>query len=428
MQVTRNNISDTKVQLILAADQKQLDTAKEQTLRELAKELKLPGFRQGKAPLQLVEKNANPNMLQQDFLERAMNLMYGQALDEQAIRPVAQPQVTVAKFVPFTTLEIEAEVDVIGAVKLADYKKTKLEKKSEKVTTDDVKAVIKQLQTREAERKDVDRAAKDGDQVVLDFVGVDAKTKEPIKGADGKAYPLVLGSGSFIPGFEPNIIGMKADDEKTFDITFPADYGVDSLQNRELTFTVKAHKVQEVVEPKVDEAFAAKIGPFKTVDELKTDIKKSLESEKQNQTDRDYEEQVLNLIAEKSEVSIPESMIDAEIDRMETTERQELSYRGQTWQEHLDADGITAEEHREKNREQATRRVKAGLVLAEIAEKEKIDVSREELDLRLNLLKGQYQDQAMQSELDKPENRREIASRLLTEKTVAKLVEFASAK
>lgn len=428
MQVTRNNLSDTKVQLTLVADEQQLDTAKQQTLRALSKDIKLPGFRQGKVPLSLVEKNANPSVMQQDFLERVMNAMYGQALDDEKLRPVAQPQVTVKKFVPFTTVEIEAEVDVVGSVKLMDYKKAKLVKDKAKVTAEDVKAVIKQLQTREAERKNVDRAAKEGDQVVIDFKGVDAKTKDPINGADGSKYPLILGSDTFIPGFEPNVIGMKTGDEKTFDITFPEDYGVESLRKRKVTFTVTVHEVQEVVEPKADDEFAAKVGPFTSLDELKTDIKKQLEVEKQQHTDRDYEEKLLNLVADESEVAIPDSLIEAEIDRMDAIERRDLAMRGQTWQEHLEAEGITEEEHREKNREQARRRVKAGLVLAEVAEVEKIDVTREELDLRLQLLRGQYQDKAMQAELDKPENQREIASRLLTEKTIAKLVEYASAK
>ena len=426
MQVTRTNPSDTKIILSLVADKKQLDEAKQRSLQSFARDIKLPGFRQGKVPLALVEKNANQSLLQQDFLERAMNVMYGQALDDEKLRPVSQPSVTVKKFVPYDVLEIEAEVDIIGSIKLADYKKMSIAKSTPKVTADDVKAVVKQLQTREAERKDVERAAKEGDQVVLDFVGVDAKTKKAISGADGRNYPLVLGSNTFIPGFEPEIIGMKTGAEKTFDITFPADYGAESLRNKKVTFTVTAHKVQEVVLPKADDAFAAKIGPFKTMDDLKSDIKKQLETEKQHQADRDFEEQVLNEVADKSTVSIPDSLVDAEIERMEASERQELTYRGQTWQEHLEAEGLTDEEHKEKNRQQALRRVKAGLVLAEIAEQEKVDINKDELDVRLQLLKGQYQDSAMQAELDKPENRREIASRMLTEKTVAKLVGYAT--
>jgi trigger factor len=427
MQVTRKNLSDTKVQLTLVADEQQLAKAKQQAIQHAGKDLKVAGFRQGKIPAAIVEKNIDANVLGQEFIEHVMNDMYSQALDQEKLRPVAQPQVTVKKFVPFTTVEIEAEVDIIGAIKLADYKKLKSKKDAVKVTAEAINDVLKQLQAREAEKKDVERAAKKGDQVIIDFRGVDAETKEPIKGTDGNAYPLALGSDSFIPGFEAELIGLKADDKKTFDITFPEDYGVASLQKRVVTFTVTIRKVQEMTEPKLDDEFAAKVGPFKTLAELKEDIKKQLTTEQENQAQRAFEEKLLNELADSSAVAVPDSLIEAELDRMDEDERQNLVYRGQTWQEHLDADGITEEEHRARNREQAERRIKAGLVLAEVAQEEKVDVTRDELDLRLQLLKGQYQDKAMQAELDKPENQREIASRLLTEKTIALLVGFAAA-
>jgi trigger factor len=428
MQVTRKNISDTKVQLILVADEAQLAKAKQEALSHVGKDLKVPGFRQGKVPAALIEKHVSSSALQQEFIEHAMNALYGAALDQENLRPVAQPQVTVKKFVPFTTVEIEAEVEILGEIKLTDYKKLTSKKVAVKITAADINEVLEQLRTREATKQEVERAAKNDDQVTLDFKGVDAKTKEAISGADGKNYPLPLGSDTFIPGFEPEIIGMKAGDEKTFDITFPADYGVVTLQNRKVTFTVNVHKVEELVKTKLDDEFASKVGPFKTLDELKEDIKKQLTAEKEQQAQRAFEEVLINEVADKSTVAVPDSLISGELDRMDADERQNLMYRGQTWQEHLDAEGITEEAHREKNREQAIRRVKAGLVLSEVAQKEKIDVTREELDLRLALLKGQYQDKTMQTELDKPENHREIASRILTEKTIAKLEAFATSK
>jgi trigger factor len=426
MQVTRKNLSDIKIQLTLVADQAQLDNAKQLAVQHTGKGLKLPGFRPGKAPAALIEKHIDPNVLQQEVLEHTLNDMYGQALDQENVRPAAQPKITIKKFVPYTTLEVEAEVEVIGEVKLVDYKKLKLKKEPLKISAADIDEVLDQLRSREAEKKEVERAAKEGDQVTIDFVGVDAKTKEPVKGADGKAYPLTLGSDAFIPGFEPELIGLKAGDEKSFDITFPADYGVSALQNRTVTFTVIIHQVFELTQPTLDDAFAAKVGPFTKLDELKEDIKKQLTAERETQAQRAYEEQILNKVAEESEVAIPDSLIDSELDRMDAEERRNLAYRGQTWQEHLDAEGITEEDHRKRNREQAERRVKAGLVLSEVANQEKIDVSGDELQLRLQLLKGQYQDKAMQAELDKPENQRDIASRVLTEKTVAKLVGYAS--
>lgn len=428
MQVSTKKLSDTKVQLTLVASAEQLQTAKKETLEHLAQDMRLPGFRAGKAPLAIVEKNANPATLQTEFLDRVMNLMYGAALEDQNLRPVAQPEVKITKFVPFESVEIEAEVEVIGDIKLPDYKKIKLAKKAVKVTAKDVDEVIAQLKTREAEKKDVDRAAKSGDQTWIDFKGVDAKTKEPIAGADGKDYPLLLGSNTFIPGFEEELIGLKAGEEKTFDIVFPKDYGASSLQNLKVTFTVTVKKVQEVVEPKVDDAFAAKVGPFKTVDELKEDIKKQLQAEKEYQNDRAYTDELLTKITKDATVAIPESLLNEQIDRLVLDQKQNLMYRGQTWKEFLEGEGKTEEEYRESLKGDAELRVKAGLVLGEIAEKEGIQVTREELDMRMQLLKGQYPDPKMQEELDKPESRREIASRLVSEKTVDKLVGYASAK
>jgi len=427
MQVSRKDPSETSVQLTLTADAKLLDAAKQEALKHVAKNLKLQGFREGKAPTSLVEKSADPATLQSEFLDIAMNRMYGAALDEEKLRPVAQPKVTVKKFVPFTELELDVEVEVIGKIKLADYKKVKVEKPAVKITAKEVDEVLESLRTREAEKKDVKRAAKDGDEITIDFKGTDSKTGEDIQGADGKAYPLILGSNTFIPGFEPELIGLKAGDEKTFDITFPQDYGVAALQGRAVTFAIKVIAVKEVVSANLDDEFAAKVGPFKTVAELKEDVKKQLQTEKEYQADREFVDKILTTLGEKSTVAIPAVLIDEQLERMEAEERQNIMYRGQTWQEHLDAEGVTADEHRERLRPDAELRVKAGLVLAEIAEAEKINVTPEELEIRMQLMKGQYPDPQMQAELDKPENRRDIVSRMMSEKTIDKLKEYAAA-
>jgi trigger factor len=312
-------------------------------------------------------------------------------------------------------------------VKLPDYKKIKLARKPVDITDKDIEEVIEALRGRVAERKDVTRPAKDEDEVMIDFVGTDSKTGDPINGAEGKGYPLVIGSKTFIPGFEEKLVGIKAGEEKTFTLTFPKDYGVKALQNRKVEFKVTATKVQEMVKPKVDDAFAAKVGPVKTVAELKADIKKQLENERQTQAERDFEGELLEKITEKSEVAIPKVLVDEEVERNELDEKQNLIYRGQTWQEHLKEEGVTEDEHREQKRPAAEQHVKAGLILTEIAENEGIGVSNEELEIRMQILKGQYQDKQMQAELDKPEARREIANRIVTEKTLEKLKAYATA-
>lgn len=428
MQVTKKFLSDTKVSLTLVADADLLASEKEKVLREFAHSVKIPGFRQGKAPLSMVEKAVDPSRLQTEFLEHALNRLYVAAVDHEGLRPVSQPQIKITKFVPFDTLEVEAEVEVVGEVKLPDYKNIKVTKEKVSVTAKEVDEVITSLRLREAEKKDVDRAAKEKDQVWIDFKGVDAKTKEAIKGADGKDYPLVLGSNTFIPGFEENLIGMKAGDEKTFTVTFPKDYGLKALQNRKVEFTVKVKQVQEVIEPKVDDEFAAKVGPFKTVAELKEDIRKELLARKEGEAELKFGEDLLTKIAEKAEVAIPEVLIEEQLDMMEREQRERLVYRGLTWQEWLESEGLTPETYRKQQRPQAELRVKAGLVLSEVAEKENLEVTPEELEVQIQILKARYPDTQMQAELDKPSGRRSIASRILTDKTMAKLKEYANAK
>lgn len=428
MQVQKKKLSETKIQLSIVADKAMLQEVKQQVLRHLAKHVKTQGFRQGKAPLSLVEKQLDPATLQTEFLDEAVNRLYVAALQNEKVRPVSQPEVSLKKFVPFTTLELDATVEAVGEIKLPDYKKVKVAKKVVKVSEKEVDEVVEALRARIAERKEVKRVAKDGDEVVIDFAGVDANTKEPISGADGKGYPLVLGSDTFIPGFEENLIEMKVGDEKSFTITFPKDYGVKALQSRKVTFTVTATKVHEVVKPKVDDAFAEKVGPVKTVADLKADIKQQLEYEQQTQAERDFESEILEKITDQAEVAIPKALIDEEITRVELDEKQNLIYRGQTWEEHLKDEGVTEQEHFEQKRPGAEKNVKAGLVLTEIADKEGITVTPEEIEVRMQVLKGQYQDKQMQAELSKPENRREISNRMLTEKTLDRLKSYATSK
>lgn len=426
MRITKKQLSDTQVSLTFTANQDDLGPIKQHAVQHLGKTMKLPGFREGKAPAAVIEKNLDQSLLQTEVIEHAVNEFYVKALDEHQLRPVARPDVSIKKFVPYTELEFETTISVIGDVKLPDYNKIKLKKDTASVTAKDVNEVLETLKSRAADRKKVDRAAKNGDQVTIDFKGTNEKG-EAINGAEGKAYPLVLGSNTFIPGFEDELIGKKADEPFSFEITFPKDYGVKALASKKVTFEVTITQVDELVEPKLDDTFAASVGPFKSLDELKKDIKTQLTAERQSQIDRDYEQQLVEQIVAKSKFSVPDALIDEQVEAIIREQKQNILYRGQTWQEFLEGEGETEESFRDKVvKPQAELRVKAGLVLAEIADKEKITVTPEEVATRVQLLKGQYQDPAMQAELDKPENQRDIGGRMITEKTVQQLVVNAS--
>lgn len=425
MRVTKTDKSPTRVSLLIVAEPSELTTAKEAVVVDLAKSQKIAGFRIGKVPLEMVEKQLDPQRVQTDFLDRVLSALYFRALQQAKLRPVAQPQVSIKKFVPFTMLEFEAEVDVIGDIVLPDYKKIKIANSDVKaVTAKEVDEVIARLRKQAAIKQPVDRVAKDGDEIVIDFKGIDAKTKEPINGGAGTDYPLVLGSNSFIPGFEANLVGVKTNEPKTFTLEFPADYGVKALQLRKVSFTVTIKAIHELKEPALDDKFAALVGPFKTLVELKADIKKQLLAQSQREAQTEFESALIAQIAQQTKMAIPETLIDEELQRMEAEERRNLTYRGQTWAEHLEAEGVTEEEHRKRERPDAQMRVKTGLALGEIAQAEELEVTPEELEVRIQLLKDQYKDAQMQAELAKPENQRDIASRLLTEKTISKLAGY----
>ncbi len=426
MQVKSEQLSATKVKLLISGDDKIIAQIKQATLAELSPNVKVPGFRPGKAPANLIEKQIDQSVLQSEFLEQAVNHLYVEAAKHQKLRPVTQPEIEITKFVPFSTLEFSAVVESVGKIELPDYKKVRVTVEPKTISAKDVNQVIDNLLSRGASKKPVNRPAKAGDEVLIDFFGTDAKTKEPISGADGKAYPLLLGSKTFIPGFEDELIGASKDDVREFVLTFPKDYGVKALQSKKVNFKVTVHEVLEVAKPKLDDEFAKSVGPLKTVAELKSDIKKQLEVEAKSEYNRIFDNQLLEKIADKSSVAIPEVLIEEEIDRMEAEEKSNVAYRGQTWQEHLDEEGLTAEAHREKQRTGADMRVKAGLVLAEIADAENIIVTPEELEIRIQLLKGQYTDAQMLAEIDKTENRRDIMNRMISEKTLDRLRSFSA--
>jgi trigger factor len=425
MKAEKTDLGLTKVKLVVKADAADMEPVRNHVLAHFRHQVQVPGFRAGTAPLSMVEKSVDQKRLIDEFMEHALNQFYTQAIKHYDLRPVGNPNVQLKKFVPFSELEFEIETETIGNVNLPDYKKIKIDKKKAAVTAEDVNEVIDSLRQRLAERQEVKRPAQNGDELVIDFSGADS-TGKPISGTDAKDYPLVLGSGNFIPGFEDNLIGAKEAEQKKFKVKFPSDYGVAALQNKDVAFSVDVKKVSQLEEPKLDDDFAAKAGPFKTMAELKADIRKQLQLERQQQLDRDYENRLIGEIVAQSKIDVPRGMIDEDVLRMEDEEKRNLAYRGQTWEEHLKEEGVTEAQHRERQRPRAEERIKAGIVLGEIAEKEKITVSPSEVEMRLQILRGQYQDAAMRDELDKPEAKRDIENRLLTEKTITKLTQTAS--
>ncbi len=423
MKITSEAINKTKVKLDIKADLSELALAKKQALANLSRNVRVPGFRAGSAPAAMVEKQLDPNVLAEETLNLALNAIYSTALIQEKLRAVNNPEISVTVYVPYTQLEFSATLDIVGKLSLGQYKDLNVAKDMVNVSSKEVNQVIERLRNQLAMKNEVDRAAKNGDEVVLDFKGVDTKTKEPISGADGKDYPLILGSNSFIPGFEDQLIGLKKDETKDFDITFPEDYGATNLRKKQVSFNVSIKSVNERSLPTVDDAMAKLVGPFTTLSELKADIKKELSTNAEREAASKQQNELLEKIVSASNVDIPEALIDEETDRLEREQRQNAAYGGLTWKEYLERDNLDETSFKELAKQQALIRIKTGLILGEIAAQENITVTEAELDAKMDELKSTYTgDQAMQTELKKPENRQDIKNRLMVEKTIEYLV------
>lgn len=425
MHVTTTNNSDTNVTLSITATEAELNAAKKRILETAAKTVKAPGFRAGKAPLAVVEKQLDDNQVQGDTLQEVVNVLYSEAVDSKKLRVLASPQVEIKKFTPYTALEFTAAVDVMPKVALGDYKKIKKTKPKIAVSDKDVAEVLDNLRGRSATKKPVDRAAKNGDEVVLDFDGEDAEGKA-VAGASGKDYPLELGSNSFIPGFEEGLVGVKKGGKKELKLEFPKDYHAKHLAGTKITFKVTIKSVSEKALPKLDDTFAASLGQFKTVAELKKDVKAQLAEQKTVEAENRLKDEIVEELVKKSKLTLPDVLVTDQVAMLEHDFNQNLMYRGITIKEYLEQEGFKdAEDWKTKElKPQAERRVSVGIVLAEVAEKEDLTVSTEELSDRITQYKQQYGKQAEQ--FDQPDMQREVASRLLTEKTVDRLYELAT--
>lgn len=426
MKHTLKKTSPTKVEFSVTLDAADLADVRPLTIAKLSKDLKVAGFRAGKAPANVAEKNLDPNMLESQVIEDSVNKHMIDILEKEDLQPLDRPQVDVKEFVPKSSLVFEATVEVLPEVKLGNYKKLKVEKAKVTVTEAEIKEVLERMQVSMAEKKEVERAAKKGDEAWIDFDGVDEKGKA-VAGASGKDYPLQLGSGTFIPGFEEGIVGKKPGQIFDLPLTFPADYHAKALAGAKVTFKVTIKGVKEVVQPALDDGFAAKAGPFKTLAELKTDIKKELLAQKEQSADNALKDSLIEQLVTASDVPVPESLVGDQIQQLERDMTQNLMYRGLTLDEYLAGEKLTHDEWHEKElKPAAVRRIQVGLVLAELSKAEKIEVSQAELESRLAAQLQQYTDPNLLARFDSPEGRRDIANRAMTEKTMDRLVELNS--
>ena len=426
MKTKLKNISDVKVELTISLGAEELKAAEQVALTKLAKEVKIEGFRKGKAPLEMVAAQVDPNLLSQETLENALSKSVAEAFLKEKVQAINRPEVDVKKFIPGTELEFTATTEIMPKVELGDYKKLGVKKEAVKVSKKEVKETIDRILKNFAEKKKVEREAKNGDEVIIDFLG--KKDGVAFDGGKAEKFPLELGSKSFIPGFEEGLIGKKAGDKLSLDLEFPKDYHAKDLAGAKVVFEVKIHEVRENVEPEINEEFLSKLGDFKTKEEFEKQIEEDLKTQKQAEADEKFKDELVKKLAEVSKVPVPEILLEDQKRSIEMDMQQNLMYSGLSLEDYLERMGKTREEWLEKDvKEAAEMRVKSGLALAELSKVEKVESSLEELDARIAQLKEQYgNSKEIAKQLSSDDVRRNLANQILTEKTIDLLVKFNS--
>ncbi|MYB40059.1 trigger factor [Candidatus Saccharibacteria bacterium] len=419
MQITTEKTAPTSTTLTVDVSASDMAATKQRIEQQLAAKVKLPGFREGKVPPELAAKEINEQSLYEAFLSDFVPQAAFQALETKGIRPVLPPEVSVTKFVPFQTLEITIKADHLGEISLADYKNLAETMPAVKVTAAEVNQILERVRLDFADYTEVDRPAAETDRVWLDFEGFDGQG-EAVPGAASKDYPLLLGSRTFIPGFEDKLVGAKKGQNLEFKLRFPSDYGAAAMAGREVEFKVVVNRVEKVELPELNDALAAKTGVAKTLAELKQFIRKQITADKRRQAESVMQGRIVAKLAERSSVEIPESLIKLELDKLNGEHAAFLKDSGLELEAWLKSAKLSAEEHTERLKQTALNRIKGGVVLREFARAEKIEVDPAAIEADFSRRSGEGELSPKQA----ADLKADIRAQLLTRQALEKLTKL----
>jgi trigger factor len=358
--------------------------------KKVVKKVTIPGFRKGKVPRSIFEKRFGVEALYQDALDIILPEAYAKAVEETGIEPVDRPEIDIEQMEKGKSLIFTAKVTVKPEVKLGEYKNLEVEKLDTTVTYEDVENELKSLQERHAELVVKEEGTvENGDTVVIDFEGfVDG---EAFEGGKAENYSLEIGSGTFIPGFEEQLIGMEAGAEKEIEVTFPEEYHAENLAGKPATFKVKVHEIKMKKLPELDDEFAKDVDDeVETLDQLKAKTKERLEESKKREADEKLREDLINKAVENAEIDVPEVMVKNETDRMLREFEQRLQMQGLNLDLYYQFSGQDEAALREQMKEDAEKRVRTSLTLEAIAKAENIEVTDEEANEELEKMAELY--------------------------------------
>ncbi len=374
------------VELTIQIDVAQFEAAVQKAYLKSRGSISVPGFRKGKAPRKIIEGMYGAGVFYEDAINDVYPSAYEEAVKEQGLDDVGYPKMEIVE-VGKEGFTFKALVSVRPEVKLGTYKGITAPKEEPKITEKDVDEEMKPFVERATRLVSVKRKAKKGDTAVIDFEGFDNGT--PFEGGKGENYDLKLGSGAFVPGFEEQIIGMKAGEEKDLDITFPEDYHAD-LAGKAVVFHVKVNEVKESQAPAVDDEFAKDVSEFETLEAFRADLKEKVTQRRQQQAQADFENAVMDQLVEDMECEIPDGMVEVQVDRLMDDYAMRLQGQGISMDDYMKMMGMSPEMLRTSARPAALKQVQTELALTAVADAEKLEVTEEELEAEFSRLAEQY--------------------------------------
>ncbi|MDY3282869.1 trigger factor [Dysosmobacter sp.] len=370
-------LEKNEVALTVEVGAEEFQAAVEKAYRQKRKDIRVPGFRPGKAPRHLIEKMYGAEVFYSDAIDLVWFDAYKNAVTEQELRVVGEPKVELEGEVTRDGFTFKAIVPVYPEVTLGQYKGLSAPKAEVKVTAADVNERLQQLTERNTRLVSVDRPVETGDTAVIDYKGTDNGVA--FDGGTAENYSLEIGSGSFVPGFEDQIIGMKAGEEKDIDITFPEDYHAD-LAGKAVVFHVKVNEVKAKDVPELDDEFAKDVSEFDTLKELKADLKKKITAERETAANQAFEDALMQQVADNITCDVPEAMVENQIRQMLENYRMQLQSQGIPYDKFMEITGQTEEKLHEDAREPALRQVRMDLALAAIIEAEAVEAADEDVE------------------------------------------------
>ncbi len=387
----KEKTENTKVKLEIEVAAPDVDTALAKAYRKVVKDVNLPGFRKGKVPRRILESRFGPEVLHEEALELLVPPAYEEALAEADIDPVGQPEFDLVQVEEGKPLLFNAIVEVIPEVELGEYKGLGAEK--EEVAVDDLQVDQHIYMLREQNARLVPKEegpVKDGDLVTIDFKGfVDG---ELFEGGESENHSLEIGSKSFIPGFEEQLIGANVDEEKEVQVKFPDNYRKEDIAGKDAVFKVKIKQIKEKQLPDLDDEFVQEVSEFDTLEEMKVDLKEKMLKNAEEESKTKLEESLIEQVTAASTVEPPQTLVERQIDRMIGDLEGYLRYQGMELDQFLQLSGKSREELREDRRDEAVQRTRANLVLDAIAKKEGIKIEDSELDAKIDEIAASYND------------------------------------